>query len=186
MRYNEKIAAQVAAYFIHREKGSIKILKLMKLMYLAERESLKRYGEPMMGDALVSMKHGPVMSITLDHINGFIPSIKGGWDEVISDREDHNVTTRNEVNVDKLLELSEADIIVLKVIYEEFGDFDQYKLCDHTHDHCGEWENPKDSSNDIPYERLLKNIGFSSTVASQIDKRINEQKSLDELLSTND
>ena len=37
-------------------------------MYLAERESLARYGEPITGDVLVSMKHGPVLSKTLDHI----------------------------------------------------------------------------------------------------------------------
>ena len=59
MAYSEKRAAQSAAFFISRARGTIEISKLMKLMYLAERESLARYGEPITGDVLVSMKQGP-------------------------------------------------------------------------------------------------------------------------------
>lgn len=49
MAYCEKRAAQTAAFFICRAGGAIEVLKLMKLMYLAERESLARYGEPITG-----------------------------------------------------------------------------------------------------------------------------------------
>jgi hypothetical protein len=40
------------------------VIKLIKLMYLAERLSLQRYGEPLTGDRLVSMPDGPVLSMT--------------------------------------------------------------------------------------------------------------------------
>jgi len=184
MKYSEKKAAQVAAYFIHREGGPIKVLKLMKLMYLAERESLHQYGEPMIGDALVSMPHGPVMSTTLDHMNDFIESEQGGWDDWISDRENHCVSLKVDENpVDNLLELSEADIDIIDAIYNDFGAMSSYEIRDYTHNHCPEWEDPNDSSSPIPYDRLLKNVGYTPEAAEEIKQRINEQTKLDNMLS---
>ncbi len=184
MMYNEKIAAQVAAYFVYREGGTLKILKLMKLMYLAERASLEQYGEPIIGDTLVSMKHGPVLSITYDHINDNIDSQDGGWDDWISDRADHCVSLKNEENpVEKLLELSEADVSILESIYDKYGSMGHYEIREFTHDNCGEWEDPGYTSVPIPYERLLKNVGYSPEVAAQISQRIKEQSNLDNQLS---
>ena len=48
--FNEKKAAQAAAYFLLRAGGPLTVLKLMKLLYLAERGSFERYGTPMIGD----------------------------------------------------------------------------------------------------------------------------------------
>ena len=81
--FNERKAAQAAAYLLCKAGGSLNVLKLVKLMYLAERESLRRYGETITGDALVSMRNGPVLSATLDHINGLVPSCQDGWDSLI-------------------------------------------------------------------------------------------------------
>ncbi|HTH08426.1 MAG TPA: Panacea domain-containing protein, partial [Acidovorax sp.] len=62
--FNERKAAQAAACLLHKAGGSLSVLKLMKLMYLAERRSLKKYGDTITGDAFVSMPHGPVLSMT--------------------------------------------------------------------------------------------------------------------------
>ena len=48
--FNERRTAQVAAYLLHRAGGRLPLLKFMKLMYLAERESLRVFGEPICGD----------------------------------------------------------------------------------------------------------------------------------------
>ena len=45
--FDEKKAAQAAAYFLLRAGGRLEVLKLMKLLYLAERRSFEKYGEPM-------------------------------------------------------------------------------------------------------------------------------------------
>ncbi len=183
MRYSEKKATQVAAYFIYREGGQIKILKLMKLMYLAERKSLSRYGEPMMGDKLVSMNHGPVLSITLDHMNNFIESENDGWNEWISDREDHRVSLKKEGDpIGCLLELSDADIEILEYISKEYGHMSAFELRDFTHEHCAEWEDPDHSSTPIPYSRVLKYVGRSDE-AEDITQRIDEQSRLDNIFS---
>ena len=68
--FNEQKAAQAAAYFLFRSGKPLSVLKLMKLLYLAERRSFQKFGEPMIGDVLVSMDHGPVLSRTYNHIKG--------------------------------------------------------------------------------------------------------------------
>ena len=50
--FNEKRTAQAAAFLLHQAGGRLPLLKLMKLLYLAERESLRLYGEPISGDKL--------------------------------------------------------------------------------------------------------------------------------------
>ena len=64
--FNEKKAAQAAAYFLFRAATPLSVLKLTKLLYLAERRSFERFGEPMIGENPVSMPHGPVLSTTYD------------------------------------------------------------------------------------------------------------------------
>jgi len=43
-------------------------LKLIKLLYIIDREALLRWGRPLTGDRYVSMDHGPVLSQTLNLI----------------------------------------------------------------------------------------------------------------------
>ena len=69
--FNERKVAQMAAFFLQQAGGTLNILKLMKLLYLSEREAMNRYGEPLSYDAMVSMPHGPVLSMTYECMNGY-------------------------------------------------------------------------------------------------------------------
>ena len=40
----------------------MKHLRLIKLLYIAERTSLDRFGRPIIGDRYVSVRHGPALS----------------------------------------------------------------------------------------------------------------------------
>jgi uncharacterized phage-associated protein len=157
--YNPRKAAQVAAYFANAQGGKINVLKLVKLIYLADREALRRYDAPILMDKFVSMEHGPVNSLTLNQINGCSDE-SAGWDEFITDREGHLVGMRKEsLGRHDLDELSEAEIRVLRDIWEQFGGMGRYQLRDYTHDNCPEWEDPDGSSSPIPLERILKFLG---------------------------
>ena len=59
MAFREDKATALAAAFLERAGGELEYLKLLKLMYLAERESLRVLGSSLMEDTFVSMKHGP-------------------------------------------------------------------------------------------------------------------------------
>jgi uncharacterized phage-associated protein len=180
MLFNEKKAAQVAAFFVHKSKGSINVLKLMKLMYLSERKSFARYGEPIIGDRLVSMDYGPVLSRTLNHINGGRPSGDKGWNYWIAARARHTIGLGRKLDDPnkQLLELSDAEFEILELMWKEYGHLDAFALAELTHKICSEWEDPEGSAKDIPYQRLLAAVGFSEDIAAEVEARIADQDEL--------
>jgi len=154
--FNVRKAAQIAAYFASREGGKINVLKLAKLIYIADRRNLEMYDFPISGDVYVSMDHGPVNSITLNYINGLASIQRDCWEEFVTDRDGYNVGVTREVTEEALDELSRAEYQTLELVWREFGTMNQYQIRDWTHENCPEWENPEGSSNPIPYERILK------------------------------
>jgi uncharacterized phage-associated protein len=175
--FNEKKAAEAAAYFLYRAGGPLSILKLTKLLYLAERRSYEKFGEPMIGDRPVSMNHGPVLSTTLNHMNGMLPSVPGGWESWIDDRDSHLLALRNPGALKSprdLLELSDADIEVLSETWKRFGAMDQWKLRDWTHDNCPEWRDPEGSSVPIGPEELFDALKFSPQQREAVLARLRE------------
>ena len=140
----EKIA-QMAAFFTSQEGGDIYVLKLMKLLYLADRESIDRYGVPISYDRMISMDHGPVLSSALNLTNGFLtgPAAEQ-WDAWISDRADHRVSLLRDATRGNLDHLSDADIEVLEVVWDNFGQMTRYEIRDYTHRELGEWRDPRD------------------------------------------
>jgi uncharacterized phage-associated protein len=162
--YNLRRAAQVAAYFANREGGAINVLKLAKLLYLAEREHLDLYDEPMFYDRWVSMEHGPVTSITLNYISGNLESTD--WSEFISDRDNYSVEANHKsVEPSHYDQLSKADFLLLHSLWDQFGPMTKYEIRDYTHENCPEWEDPDRSSKPIPYERVLKFLRKADTAA---------------------
>lgn len=180
--YNERRAAQSAAFLLHRAGGSLPLIKLIKLLYLAERLSLRRYGEPLTGDRLVAMPHGPVLSQTYDRINGAVPSIEGGWDSWISDRAGHVVALRDPSKVrtpeQDLMALSESDLEVLAEIWSEFGHWDRWELVRYTHEHLPEWRDPQGSSVPISYRTLFNAFGYSQEQVVALVARLTDQERL--------
>jgi len=181
MQFNEKKAAQVAAFFLHRAKGQLEILKLMKLMYLAERASYQKFGEPLIGDKLVSMDNGPALSITLNHMNRFVPSEQDGWEAWVSDRNNYLVALKKEITDPKeeLLQLSDAELEVLESVWKEFGQLGSFELADLTHKICPEWEDPHGSSLPITRSRLLRSLGFDPDTSRELEDRIESNCRID-------
>ncbi len=181
--FDEQRAAQAAAFLLYKAGGRLPLIKLMKLMYLAERLALQRYGEPLTGDKLVSMPHGPVLSMSYNHITGAIESSPDGWDAWIADREGHDVCLKDQSKLrspeQDLLRLSDADLEVLAEVWAQFGHWDKWKLRDYTHSGaCPEWEDPDGSSKPISYETLFKTVGFNDEQTQSLISRLSEQKAL--------
>jgi uncharacterized phage-associated protein len=175
--FDEIKAAHVAAWFLARAGGRMNVLKLMKLMYLAERESYREHGEPIIGDRLVSMPHGPVLSMTYSYTSGQADPSPTGWDAWIADREQHDVVLARRLDDPErdLDRLSDADIAVLERIWDDFGALSQYALRDWTHDHCGEWTDPDGSSLPIELPRLFAALGYSPAQAEELATRASAQ-----------
>jgi len=182
--FNQRKVAQMAAHLLDRGRGRMNYLKLMKLLYLADRESMKRHGEPISGDRYVSMDHGPVLSQTLNLINGAIEFEEQGWDHWIADKADYEISLRRKASRDALDELSDADLQVLDAIYGKFGKMDQWKLRDYTHRYCPEWTDPKGSSIPIEYVDIFKALGRGPAEAKKLSARIEQEHRIDRIFAT--
>lgn len=158
MGYNARKAAQTIAFFAMKEGAPLAVIKAVKLVYLADRESVRRFGFPVQDEVRVSMKHGPVNSETYSMINGECED--DGWTEFLRDREDHNLTlARPGMSEDDLDELSDADIEAMDAVWREFGHMTKWQIRDWTHANIPEWEDPGSSSDRIPLERMMRHLG---------------------------
>jgi uncharacterized phage-associated protein len=183
--FNEKKAAQVAAYFLMQAGGQLAVLKLMKLMYLSERSALRQFGEGIVGDRLVSMPHGPVMSVTLNLINGEIESSAGGWESWVADRANHMLALSDEQRGKTpadLLALSVADEEILQETWQQFGQMTGFQLRDYTHTHCPEWQDPDGSMLPMQPKDFFASLGLTPEVSAAYIARMQEQASLQSAL----
>lgn len=178
--------AQMAAFFAAREpQSTINIMKLIKLLYLADRESLRLYGEPITFDNMFSLDEGPILSRSLNMINGELSIASAeAWDKWMSDRDqDHNVRVRRNFGRDDLDYVSDADFDVLQNVWSQFGHMNQWQLSDYTHEHCPEWQNPHGSRLPIDEAELLTYLGRTKEDAAEIKKRIESSRNLDRILA---
>ncbi len=138
--FDRQKAAEAAAEFIRLAGGKINILKLTKLMYLLDRESLEKVGTPVVGGEYFSMKDGPMTSEVLNSINHERGEGGGDWDRLISERRNHEVRLRTEsVSTDHL---SEFELDLIRELDLEHKNKDRYQLRDWCYDHCQEWVKP--------------------------------------------
>jgi uncharacterized phage-associated protein len=184
--FNERKAAQMAAFFLGQTQDSrMSHLKLMKLLYLSDREAVRAFGWPISGDRPVSMPHGPVLSMTLNLMDGDIESRPGGWEEWISDKENHELSLRQPLPLDigALDELAPAEIDVLKAVWRQFGGMDKWEIRDWTHKHCSEWKDPQGSSYPIQYDTLARAVGFDEASAKEVAAQIQDEQEIDRLFA---
>jgi len=166
-RYDEAKATQAAAYLIKKYGGELKYMKLIKLLYLADRKSIELFGTPIVPDTFVSMPRGPVLSHVLDAINS---DDNGIWSEFITNSGDHCVSIKNDPGVG---DLNRRSLRILDEVDSEWHTIDQYAICTWMHENLPEWEDPNGSSIPISPQKLMKAVGLDVTM---IRKLIDEEK----------
>lgn len=170
----------MAAFFARNEGDGIPVLKLVKLLYLADREALARYGEPITYDIPVSMDQGPALSRVLNLVNGDVNGPSAAqWDEWMSRRQGYGVAVKRQFSRDDLDELSDADIEVLEIVWHKFGHMDEWTLGDWTHQNCQEWTDPDGSSLRIDEADRLRAVGIPADQANMLADEIRAQRYLD-------
>ncbi len=151
-RFDVEKATQAAGVLLREEPGrQMSYMKLLKLLYIAERESLRETGTMITGDQLVAMKNGPVLSGTLDLINGTCLGV-GIWDEHI-ERERYHVSLRSHPGVGQL---SRSEVAILQRVARQYRDTDVWEMVEITHE-FPEWKNNESgtSSKPIPIREVL-------------------------------
>jgi uncharacterized phage-associated protein len=153
--FNERKAVQVAARLITHSGGEMNYMALMKLLYLADREALLKFGRPITGDRIVAMKNGLVLSRIFDLISQTKQAgPKSEWHTFIP-RPGPYVYTVRFGGVAGVSELSEAELALVDEVYSRFRGMNEWDLVNYTHS-LPEWRNPNNSSVPIPFEEILK------------------------------
>jgi uncharacterized phage-associated protein len=153
--YDEKKSVQLAGRLLTLRGGQMDRINLMKLMYIADREALTRWGNPITLDRYCSMDSGPVLSNTYDLIkaNGINKTV---WSDYIENGKFHEVKLKKATG-DSYLSQAECDLI--DEVFEQYGSQEQWELVELTHT-FQEWKHPNGSSVPIAYEEILtaKNV----------------------------
>lgn len=147
---------QTIAYFVRKAGGSAEKLKLIKLVYLADRLSFERRGKPLNFDSYLSLPHGPIASSAL---NGMDHNLSDpAWYALALADNRKDVTIAGEVADDRL---SRADIAILDATWDEFGGKTASQLRNWTHTHCKEYvEVGPAASLPIDLSDLLAQVGI--------------------------
>lgn len=163
--FKEEVAAHMAAYLIRKSPGQALLrTKLIKLLYLAERQCLKTNGYSISNDDFVSMPFGPVPSNALNLADG-----KGGpngpWETLIQCTKDGD-KFRYTLREDALRNngpghLSQWGRERLDEVWGEFGHMTGAELTKYTHANCPEWEDPGEGSKPIMLATILEAVGHA-------------------------
>lgn len=151
-------------------------MKLIKLLYLVDREAYVRWGRPITYDSYVSMPHGPVLSFTLDRINEPEYSEGAYWHEHIAPKANHEVRLTGRAIPNE--HLSPAEEALIDEVFAKYGRMNRWELRDFTHT-LPEWEDPKGSSRLIDPADILRNSGYSDEQIRDIENDLEETRLAD-------
>lgn len=179
IRFREDKATQAAARLLQLDGGTMSHMKLIKLLYLADRTSLVRWGRPITFDWYFSMTHGPVLSFTLDRINAEAdPQTPSYWHRYISEREGHSVRLLEESTNDQLSRVEEG---ILEEVFAQFGRMSQWDLRDYCHS-LPEWQDPHGSRLPIEIRDILLTEGLSEEDVEEIVAELQAETATGNLL----
>lgn len=171
-RFREDKTTQAAARLLKLRGGAMSHLKLIKLLYLLDREALLRWGRPITYDWYYSMPHGPVLSFTLDLINSEEAGGRTYWGRFIAPRSNHEVRLRGP-DAAPADQLSPAEEALIAEIFGKYGGMTRWQLRDFTHT-LPEWTDPQGSSMRIEHRDILRYGGLFDEEIAGVEADLEE------------
>lgn len=179
---------QAASYILSKYKNPLEYIKLIKILYLADRESMGKTGYSITGDNYVSMKNGPVLSALYD-------LIKNRFKNKPEQYYWNSKFATSGFTIQKICPfipdglLSDGEIEILDETDKRFHRASYSDLINFVHNakNCPEWRYTESS---LPISRIdiLKNQGFSDeeiqSVIQEEQRYRNESELLDSIPET--
>ena len=181
--FNIEKLVQTCNYLLKKNNFTLNYTKLIKLLYLADKESLNKSLQTITGDKYVSMDNGPVLSKLYDLIMGRSSDKDSQylWNSRFI-RDEYNLISATEKIPQG--ELSSFEIQILDQIYEQFKDYDFSDMISYVHNNCPEWQKPNGSAIIIKPENILKSIGKTSEEIEWILSELEIFEEEDKVLSS--
>jgi uncharacterized phage-associated protein len=157
-RLDVEKAIQAAGVILRREGNTASRLRLLKLLYIADRRSLERFGRPIVGSKIVAMKNGPLHSQILDLLNGNCVG-ESRWASYF---QNQGVLVQLVQQPDVGL-LSRSELDLLEEVTKELSEMDDWEIVEATH-RFPEWQKlypdpSENTSRHIPISEILAAVG---------------------------
>jgi uncharacterized phage-associated protein len=180
-RFDSKKGIEAAVILARQSpRRTISRKRLLALLYIANRECLKRSGRPMVGGRLLAMKHGPIHGDVYDLIN------KRGGVEVVAEWTEHFRNDRYFVVLrdDPVINiLSRFEIGILNDVLERYEEEDDWDIANETHAFT-EYKMSYRSrqARAIPLEQIIHAVGLTRKSES-IMRDLKEKEEIDDLFA---
>ncbi len=128
-RIDQTKAIQAVAFLLKQKRATKtdNYMRLLKLLYVADRESLQETGRPITGDRFMAMEHGPSLSHLLDLARQRTFGLSE-WDKYIELNE-YEITLIQDPGNERLCPY---DVDKLMDVYKRFQGFGPYKVAKET------------------------------------------------------
>jgi len=135
-----KKATQALNLLARKKDGKINKMKAIKLIFLADRLHLRKYGRPIIGDIYWAMKLGPVGSLAknIAELSNISENAFAYAKKFIKPVDKSFISLKKE----DISIFSKTDIKCINAVYDKFSDKDQFELAEITHNYS-EWAKHK-------------------------------------------
>ena len=171
-RPDSRRAVQAAGVLLRFANGRMDYMRLLKLLYIADRESVRQTGVPVVGGRTVAMNRGPLHSVVYNWVK---PEDTTRWFTGPADHEGQQLWTKFiGTHLDKSAgiydveligdpgdgALSDCQVALLNAVSEEHVGRHTLDIVEETHEFpefrkCFE----QDTSRPIPWEAILEAVG---------------------------
>ena len=178
--FSEKKATDAAILLLELAGGRMKYIRLLKLLYLSEKEAFLELGRSITNDNYCSMSYGQVPSKTYDLVKGTTFKSEGYWDEFINSPVDKHYVELQGSPVD-ISELSESEEDILQAIFLKYKDMDDFDLAKETKG--SEYIQTTDTKKSIPtpLEKILEDLNYDESEIAGIIDTLEEEASIQEI-----
>ncbi|MGH8248729.1 MAG: Panacea domain-containing protein [Gammaproteobacteria bacterium] len=157
-------------------------MKLIKLLYLADRGALLNWGRPMSGDRYFWMKLGPVLSEVHDLITEMSPPDEPTfWSQCISAATDFVVELKKDPGDE---ELSRAEQKLIGEVFSSYGDYKPFDLVRLLHKILPERKEIQSGRIPIEYREILQAADKSPEDVEEIESELDSLRLIESVLQT--
>jgi uncharacterized phage-associated protein len=137
--FDHKKATQIINYLAIKAGGKINKMKALKLIFLADRYHLRKYGRLVTNDSYVAMKLGPIPSLIMDiaEADKYLNKDAKKYASRYLKAKNNNIVESISETDDSYF--SDSDIEALNFSWDNFSHLDQWGISDFTHNYP-EWE----------------------------------------------
>ena len=143
----DKIINTLGFYASKQNDRTINCMKAYKLIWLADRYHLRKYGRTITGDSYFAMQKGVVPSSAKSIVEGLPLKNMEGYDYSAIQENKENFTYTFKKDIDKDC-FSQSDIEVLQLIWNTYGNMTQWQLSNLSHQ-FPEWKAYQQKIDDV-------------------------------------